>query len=60
MGNQGHYIMFFVNQQAESKLSFGNAETNSDGQKNTDKASRERKIPKYLRQLSATGSLKVF
>ena len=56
MGNQGHYIMFFVNAQTNSKLSFGDAEKSSDGQKNTQKASRERKIPKYLKELSASGS----
>ena len=42
-GNQGHYIIFYVNQQTNSKLTFGEAET-SEGKKNLQKAAREHKI----------------
>ena len=42
-GNQGHYIIFYVNQQTNAKLTFGEAET-SEGKKNLQKAAREHKI----------------
>ena len=42
-GNQGHYIIFYVNQQTNSKLTFGEAEI-SEGKKNLQKAAREHKI----------------
>ena len=42
-GNQGHYIIFYVNQQTNSKLTFGESEV-SEGKKNLDKAARQHKI----------------
>ena len=42
-GNQGHYVIFYVNQQTNAKLTFGEAET-SEGKKNLEKAAREHKI----------------
>ena len=42
-GNQGHYVIFYVNQQTNAKLTFGEAET-SEGKKNLKKAAREHKI----------------
>jgi len=56
MGNQGHYIMFFVNQQTNSKLGFGNAETDSKGKANLQKEASARKIPAYLRKLTSGGT----
>ena len=41
--NQGHYVIFYVNQQTNSKLQFGEAET-ADGKKNLEKAAREHQI----------------
>jgi len=55
-GNQGHYIMFFINQQTNSKLGFGNAEVRNDGNANMQKEARARKIPSYLRELTSGGS----
>jgi len=56
LGNQGHYIMFMVNKQSNSKLSFGKEESkSSEGQQNTKKASKERKIPDYLNELTSSG-----
>jgi len=55
-GNQGHYIMFFINQQTNAKLGFGNAETDDDGKANMQKEARARKIPSYLRELTSGGS----
>ena len=42
-GNQGHYIIFYVNQQTNSKLTFGESEV-SEGKKNLQKAARQHKI----------------
>ena len=55
-GNQGHYIMFFINQQTNSKLGFGNAEVNDEGNANMQKEAKARKIPPYLRELTSGGS----
>jgi len=55
-GNQGHYIMFFVNQQQNAKLGFGNAEAVSDGQSNLRTEAKARKIPSYLKQLTSGGT----
>ena len=53
-GNQGHYIMFEINQQTNSKLGFGNAaERNSDGTANMRTEAKARKIPDYLKELTA-------
>ena len=42
-GNQGHYIMFYINQQTNTKLSFGEmtGESNADGKKNLAKANKQ-------------------
>ena len=42
-GNQGHYVIFYVNQQTNAKLTFGEAET-SEGKKNLEKGARQHKI----------------
>ena len=42
-GNQGHYIIFYVNQQTNAKLTFGEAEI-SEGKKNLEKSARQHKI----------------
>ena len=42
-GNQGHYVIFYVNQQTNAKLTFGESET-SVGKKNLEKAERQHKI----------------
>jgi hypothetical protein len=42
-GNQGHYVIFYINQQTNSKLSFGQAET-SEGKKNMERAARQHQI----------------
>ena len=38
LGNHGHYILFFINEQDESKISFGKKEASSRGFANTLKA----------------------
>ena len=42
-GNQGHYVIFYVNQQTNAKLQFGEAEK-ADGKKNLKKGLAEHKI----------------
>ena len=42
-GNQGHYIIFYVNQQTNAKLQFGSAEK-AEGAKNLAKGQAEHKI----------------
>ena len=42
LGNHGHYIMFYINQQDHSKLSFGDpAESKQSGGDNMEKAKKE-------------------
>ena len=56
-GNQGHYIMFFINQQQNSKLGFGNAaETDAKGNANMRTEAKARKIPAYLNELTSGGT----
>ena len=41
-GNQGHYIMFYINQQTNAKLSFGESTNKSgEGKKNIKKAAKQ-------------------
>ena len=40
-GNQGHYIMFYINQQTNAKLTFEEQANKADGKKNLAKANRQ-------------------
>jgi hypothetical protein len=42
-GNQGHYVIFYVNQQTNAKLAFGETET-AAGRKNMEKAAKHQGI----------------
>jgi hypothetical protein len=44
-GNQGHYIMFMINQQTNAKLGFGLAET-AEGRATLEKHAAKTKTPK--------------
>mgnify|MGYP001165466459 CR=1 FL=1 len=44
-GNQGHYVMFFINEQIDAKIRFGQR-TGSDA--DVKRAERDANIPKYL------------
>ena len=55
-GNQGHYMMFFVNQQTNSKMGFGNKEDKNSGSENMQKAAAQQKIPAYLKKLTSGGT----
>ena len=54
-GNQGHYIMFFINQQQNAKLKFGDADKNGYGSV-IDSIKAEQKIPNFIKKLQSDGS----
>ena len=54
-GNQGHYIMFFINQQQNAKLKFGNPETKNHSDF-SNKVSAELKIPEFIKKIQPNGS----
>jgi len=45
IGNNGHYIMFFINEQKNVKLSFGDETAKSEGAQNMVKVMQQRGIP---------------
>ena len=54
-GNHGHYIMFYINQQEDAKLSFSDPEKkDSSGSIASIKA--QQKIPNYIKKLQKDGS----
>ena len=55
LGNQGHYIMFFINQQQNAKLKFGDPDKNSHGSV-VDSIKSEQKIPNFIKKLQSDGS----
>tara|TARA_Y200000002_G_scaffold24244_1_gene18309 strand:- start:1366 stop:2571 length:1206 start_codon:yes stop_codon:yes gene_type:complete len=54
-GNQGHYIMFFINQQQNAKLQFGDPDKNTSGSV-VDSIKSEMKVPNYIKKLQSDGS----
>ena len=48
IGNHGHYIMFFINEQAKAKLSFDDSTRDGSGNDNLTKAKAERSIPRFI------------
>ena len=48
IGNHGHYIIFFVNEQAKAKLSFDDSTRDGSGNDNLTKAKAERSIPRFI------------
>ena len=49
LGNQGHYMMFYINQQTNAKLSFG------EGGFSGTSSGQTRDIPQYIKRLNANG-----
>ena len=45
IGNNGHYVMFFINEQQDLKLSFGDETAKSEGAQNMAKVMQQRGIP---------------
>ena len=55
IGNQGHYIMFFINQQENAKLKFGDPDKNGYGSV-VESIKAEQKIPNFIKKLQTNGS----
>mgnify|MGYP001476379707 FL=1 len=56
IGNNGHYIMFFINEQKSTKLKFGDETDKPEGAMNIQKELQKRKIPAVVKQFdSKTG-----
>ena len=52
LGNQGHYMMFYINQQENVKIKYGG----KDGRGTSVTGTSERDVPSHLRKLNAKGS----
>lgn len=48
IGNHGHYIIFFINEQAKAKLSFDDSKRDGSGQDNINKEKEKRDIPNFI------------
>ena len=52
-GNHGHYMIFYVNQQSNAKLKFGEAES---GTAQMEREEKNRNIPAYIKEMLPDGS----
>ena len=50
IGNNGHYIMFFINEQQSTKLKFGDETEKAQGGLNLQKEIQKRKIPAVIKE----------
>ncbi len=50
IGNHGHYIIFFINEQANSKLSFTGTEKDKNGKDVMAREKAKRAIPDFIKQ----------
>ena len=53
LGNHGHYMIFYVNQQSNAKLKFGEAES---GSAQMEREEKNRNIPAYIKEMLPDGS----
>ena len=53
LGNHGHYMIFYVNQQSNAKLKFGEAES---GTAQMEREEKNRNIPAYIKEMLPDGS----
>ena len=53
LGNHGHYMIFYINQQQNARLKFGQPES---GQSNMDKEQATRNIPAYIKEMLPNGA----
>jgi hypothetical protein len=51
LGNQGHYILFYINEQENAKLSFGTRQPEAAGFKSVLEEQGKRGIPNYIREI---------
>ena len=50
IGNNGHYIMFFINEQQSAKLKFGDETNKDEGAMNLQKHAQKLKIPAVIKE----------
>ena len=50
IGNNGHYIMFFINEQNRAKLKFGDSTDKAEGSLNIQKELQKRKMPAVVKE----------
>ena len=51
LGNQGHYILFYINEQTNAKLSFGSTQPDAAGFQSVLEEAGNRDIPNYIREI---------
>lgn len=51
LGNQGHYILFYINEQDNAKLSFGTRQPEAAGFQSVLEEQGKRGIPNYIREI---------
>lgn len=51
LGNQGHYIIFFINEQENAQLKFGNQQPEFAGFKSVLEEQGNRDLPNYVREI---------
>ena len=51
LGNQGHYILFYINEQENAKLSFGTRQPEAAGFQSVLEEQSKRGIPNYIREI---------
>ena len=56
VGNQGHYVMFYINEQAGAELKFGGGRGNA--MTDAERAKKNANIPKYITRLNPNGNVR--
>ena len=56
VGNQGHYVMFYINEQAGAELKFGGGRGNA--MTDAERAKKNASIPKYITRLNPNGNVR--
>jgi len=51
LGNQGHYILFYINEQENAQLKFGNQQPEGAGFKSVLEEQGNRDLPNYVREI---------
>ena len=54
LGNQGHYVMFYINEQQSAELKFGSA-SGKNGETSVMQSKKEANIPEYIKRMGIGG-----
>ncbi len=54
LGNQGHYVMFYINEQQSAELKFGGA-SGKNGETSVMQSKKEANIPEYIKRMGIGG-----